>query len=281
VLAVRIATSKDVQASTGRANDCAKCDQEIQIMKRLAIAASCLCAATAAFAQDSTNPAKSAAEAAAVQVMLQAQTPDDQIKAAEELITKYSSTNYKAYALVTAAGAYEQKGDHARAIADCERALTADPKDFDAEILMGNVIASNITDIDPDKAAKLARAEKAAKEALDMIKTAPKSRLFQMTDKQWTSMKNSSASQAWQVLAMAATIEKKPDEAVADYDKGLALTPDPALMVRVGRALESFQKYDDAIGWFDKAIASPDADAQLKDVAARDKARVAAEKARL
>lgn len=250
-------------------------------MKRLAIAAICLGAATAAFAQDNSNPAKSAAEAAAVQAMLQAQTPDDQIKMADELITKYSTTNYKAYALFTAAGAYEQKGDHAKAIAYCERALAADPKDFDARILMANVIASNISESDPDKAAKLDRVEKAAKEALDVIKTAPKPRLFQMTDSQWISMKNSSASQAWQVLAMAATMEKKADEAIADYEKGLALTPDPGLMVRVGRALEAFQKYDDALGWFDKAIASPDADAQLKDVAAKDKVRVTAEKARL
>jgi tetratricopeptide (TPR) repeat protein len=249
-------------------------------MMRLAIAASCMCAATAAFAQDNTNPAKSAAEAAAVQTMLQAQTPDAQIKAADELIAKYSSTNYKAYALVTAAGAYEQKGDHAKAIAYCEKALAADPKDFDAEILMANVIAGNTSDSDPDKADKMARVDKAAKHALEAIKTAPKSRLFQMTDSEWTSMKNSAASQAWQVLAMAATIEKKPDEAIADYQKGLALTPDPGLMVRVGRALEGFQKYDDALGWFDKAIASPDADAQLKDVAAKDKTRVSAEKSR-
>jgi tetratricopeptide (TPR) repeat protein len=247
-------------------------------MKRLAMAAICLCAATAASAQD--NPAKSAAEAAAVQAMLQAQTPDDQIRTADELIAKYSSTNYKAYALFTAAGAWEQKGDHAKAIADCEKALAADPKDFDAAILMANVIASNVTDGDADKADKLARAEKAAKQALDVIKTAPKPRLFQMTDAEWTSMKNSSASQAWQVLAMAATVEKKADEAIADYEKSLALTPDAGLMVRAGRALEAFQKYDDALGWFDKAIASPDADAQLKDVAAKDKTRVMAEKAR-
>lgn len=254
-------------------------------MMRLAIAAICLCAAClctapAAFAQDNSNPAKSAAEAAAVQAMLQAQTPDDQIKTADQLIAKYSSTNYKAYALFTEAGAWEQKGDHAKAIAYCEKALAADPKDFDAEILMGNVIASNTSDSDSDKADKLARAEKAARQALDAIKTATKPHLFQMTDAEWVSAKNSSASQAWQVLAMAATVEKKADEAIADYEKSLALTPDPGLMVQAGRALEGFQKYDDALGWFDKAIASPKADAQIKDVAAKDKMRVAAVKAR-
>jgi tetratricopeptide (TPR) repeat protein len=247
-------------------------------MNRLAITAISLFAA-AAFAQTNSGPAKSAAEAAAVQAMLQAQTPDDQIKKADELITKYSNTNYKAYALLAMANAYEQKGDHAKSIEYCERALTADPKDFDADILLATVIASGTGAADPDKADKLARAEKAAKDALSAIKTAPKSNLFQMTDAQWSTAKNYSATQAWQALGMAAEVENKMDEAVADYEKGLALTPDAGLMLRVGRALEASKKYDDAIKWFDKALASPGADDEFKDVARRDKARAAALKA--
>jgi tetratricopeptide (TPR) repeat protein len=247
-------------------------------MKRLAPAAAiCLFAATAAFAQKNTNPATT--EAAALQAMLQAQTPDDQIKAADELIGKYPKTTYKAYALLTEANASEQKNDHAKAISFCEQALAADPKDFDAKILMANVIASQTSDADSDKADRLARAEKAAKEALDLIKTAARPVLFQMTDAEWTRMKNYSAMQAWQALGIAAEVEKKPDEAVADYEKGLALTPDAGLMLRAGRALEASQKYDDAIRWFDKAIAAPDADQQFKDIAARDKAHAAALKA--
>lgn len=252
--------------------------QEIRIMKFSAIAAVCLFAATA-FAQRGTSPAKPAGEAAAVQAMLQAQTPDDQIRAADELITKYSTTTYKAYALLTEANAYEQKGDHARCIEFCQKALAADPKDFDAEIVMANVIAGQIRDSDSDKADKLARVQKAAQEALNTIKTAPKPGLFQMTDAQWTNMKNYSAMQAWQALGIAAEADKKTDEAVADYEKGLALSPDAGLMLRAGRALEALQKYDAAIGWFDKASASPDADQQFKEVAGRDKARVTAKKA--
>jgi tetratricopeptide (TPR) repeat protein len=69
------------------------------------------------------------------------------------------------------------------------------------------------------------------------------------------------------------------DEAVADYEKGIALTPDAGLMLRAGRTLEAKQKYDAAISWYDKAIASPDADQQFKDIAGKDKARAAAKKA--
>jgi tetratricopeptide (TPR) repeat protein len=247
-------------------------------MKRPALAAICLFAAMA-FAQRGPGPAKPSGEAAAVQAMLQAQTPDDQIKAADELIAKFPATTYKAYALLNEANAYEGKGDHAKCIDLCQRALAADPKDFDAEILMANVIAGMTLSNDADKAEKLARAEKAAKDALNVIRTAPKPGLFQMTDAQWTRMKNYSSMQAWQALGMAAEIDGKMDEAVTDYEKGLALTPDAGLMLRAGRTLEALQKYDAAIAWYDKAGASPDADQQFKDVALKDKARAAARKA--
>jgi tetratricopeptide (TPR) repeat protein len=247
-------------------------------MKCLAIAAMYLFAATA-FAQKSSTPAKPSGEAAAVQAMLQAQMPDDQIKAAEELITKFPATTYKAYALLTEANAWEAKGDHAKCVDLCQRALAADPKDFDAEILMANVLAGQIVSTDPDKAAKLARAEKAAKDALNVIKTAPKPGLFQMSDADWTRMRNYSSMQAWQALGIVAETEDKMDEAVADYEKGIALTPDAGLMLRAGRTLEAKQKYDAAISWYDKAIASPDADQQFKDIAGKDKARAAAKKA--
>lgn len=254
--------------------------KEIRIMKRLTIAAICLFAATAAFAQKAASPAKAPTEAAAVQAMLQAQTPDDQIRTADDLVTKYPSTAYKAYALLTEATAYEQKNDHAKAIDYCQKALAADPKDFDAEILLANVIAGQTRDTDADKAEKLASAEKAAKDALDIIKTAPKPGLFQVTEDQWKGMKNYSATQAWQALGIAAEVDRKMDEAAADYEKGLALTPDAGLMLRAGRALEALRKYDDAIRWFDKAMASPDADQQFKNIAAQDKARATAAKAK-
>ncbi len=245
-------------------------------MKRLAITGICLITATAAIAQK--KPSK--AEGAAVNAMLQAQSPDDQIKAADALITKFADTSFKSFALSTEADAYEAKGDHTKAIVYCEQALAADPKNFDAEILMANVIAAQTKDTDLDKADKLKNPEKFAREALEVIPTVPKPVLFQMTDDAWALQKNSASARAWQALGLIATVQKKPDEAIANYEKGLALVPDPILMVRVARALEAEKKYDDAIGWLDKATASTTASAQIKDIAAKDKARMTAEKAK-
>ena len=253
-------------------------------MKRLAITGICLIgictlAATSAIAQKARKPGpQSKPEAAAVTAMLQAQTPDDQIRTADELITKFSNTDFKSFALATEADAYEGKGNHEKAIVYCEQALAADPKNFDAEILMANVIAASTKDTDLDKADKLANAAKFAKEALDTIPTVPKPVLFQMTDDAWTTQKNAASARAWQAMGLVATVQKKPDEAIDAYEKGLALVPDPILMVRVARALEAQKKYDDAITWLDKAAASPTASAQIKDISAKDKVRITNEK---
>jgi tetratricopeptide (TPR) repeat protein len=117
-----------------------------------------------------------------------------------------------------------------------------------------------------------------ARQALELVPTVPKPDLFQLTDAQWDKMKNQSASRAWQALGLVATVQKKPDESIADYEKGLALDPNPVLMLRVGRALEAQKKYDEALAWMDKVIASADASAQIKDIATKDKTRVTNEK---
>jgi tetratricopeptide (TPR) repeat protein len=224
--------------------------------------------------------AKSKEEVAAVQAMLRAQAPDDQIRTADELITKFPKTDFKSFALYNEADGYEAKGDFVKAIVFCEQAVAADQKNFEAEILMANVIATQTKDGDLDKAEKLANATKFAKEALDVIATAPKPVLFQLTEDAWSQQKNAAAARAWQALGLVATVEKKPDETIADFEKGLALVPDPVLMVRTGRALEASKRFDEASAWFDKAIAAPDASAQIKDLAGKDKARVTAEKAK-
>ena len=77
-------------------------------MRRFVIAAACVaCVALPGFGQK----VKSQKEAQAVQAMLQAQTPEDRIKAANDVITNFADTEFKPYALFIEADAYFQKGD--------------------------------------------------------------------------------------------------------------------------------------------------------------------------
>ena len=69
------------------------------------------------------------------------------------------------------------------------------------------------------------------------------------------------------------SICKKTDEAIADFEKGVAANPDPVLMIRTGRALLAAKKPDEAITWFQKAIDAPDIPPQIKNIAVADKER--------
>ena len=44
-------------------------------------------------------------------------------------------------------------------------------------------------------------------------------------------------------------------------------------MIRLGRALYTAKKYDEAIAWDQKVMDSPDAPAQIKSIAQADRAR--------
>jgi tetratricopeptide (TPR) repeat protein len=256
-------------------------------MRRLAILTICSLAAAAAFAQAppanaptapkkvvKTGPGpKTPAEQQAVQALLQAQMPDDVIKAADELVTKFPSTDFKAFALEREGEAYQQKNDNAKAIVYGEQALEADPMNFDADNLLANVLAATTRDTDLDKEEKLAKADKYSHDALTTLE-GPKPWMY--GDAQWPLVKAAAASQAYQALGNAALVRKKTDEAVADFQKGIDANPDhpdPILMIRVGRALLTAKKADEAIVWFDKAINAPNVPAQIKSIAQNDKAR--------
>jgi tetratricopeptide (TPR) repeat protein len=269
-------------------------------MKRFALLALTLMLATTAFAQkkgggaagpetQNTPPPtrvpvgpgpKTKPEAEAVQAMLQAraQSPDATIQAVDTLVTKFPKSDFKAFALYTEANAWQQKNDLAKSQVFAEQALAADPKNYDADILIANVLATTTKDTDFDMNDKLTQAEKYAHDALDILATGGKPVLFQMTEEVWTKVKNEDISQAWQAIGTAALVRKKTDDAVAAYQKGLDVNPDPFLMIRAGRALMAARKFDDAIAYDDKVLAMPDAPAQAKTIATSDKSRAAAAK---
>jgi tetratricopeptide (TPR) repeat protein len=249
-------------------------------VRYLALFAICLAATSAADAQKKPTRSKpSKGEVTALNTMLQAQTPDDQIKAADDFVTKFSDSQYKDLALFTEADAYEAKNNHDKAIVYAEQTLDINPKNYDALNLIANVTANQTKDTDLDMAEKLSRAEKAAKDAIEAIKTSEKPAGFTLTDAQWDTRKKVAEAQSWQALGTVAIVRKKTDEALDNFNKGLALNPDPLIMLRAGRALLLAKKYDDAIGMFDKAAASPDASPQVKNIANSDKARATAAKA--
>jgi tetratricopeptide (TPR) repeat protein len=247
-------------------------------MRHFAALTLMLFAGTPAFAQG--KHVKTKDEATAVQALQQAQQagdPDAIIKACDAIITKFADTEFKGYALGAEAEAYEQKGDHTKAIVFGEQALVADPGAFSTDTLLANIYANTTRDTDLDKEEKLTKAEKYAHDGITGVMAAPKPNA-QISDADWATAQKSEQAQAYQALGTAALVRKKYDEAIANFQKGVDLNPDPVIMIRAGRAMMTAKKPDEAIVWFDKAAAAPNATDQIKTIAAADKTRAQAMK---
>jgi len=215
---------------------------------------------------------KSKAEFDALQVMYNAQTPDARIAACETVLTKFADTEFKAVALYFEAASYDQKRDYEHTVVFAERTIEADPKHYQAMILLAGVIAQHTKEFDLDREEKLAKVEKYANGALILIPNAAKPNPA-LTDDQWAGAKKDFTAQAHVALGLAAMARKKYDVAETEFKSALESKPDPATMVRLGSSYSLDGKYDDAIAQFDKVMGSADASAPVKQVAQAERVR--------
>jgi len=240
-------------------------------MKMKSLIAALLMAGTLAMGQKVKSPK----EAEAVNAVLTAATPDQKIAAADNLLSKYKDTAFKSIALQMAGEAYAQKGDGPNAIVYGDRAIEADPKNFQALLLVSSQLARMTKEFDLDKDEKLKRATKLANDAIAAIGTAEKPNP-QLTDDQWTGIKKDLTSEAHETLGIIASVDKKPDGAIAEFKAAIDGSGSPAYtaMVRLISVYNNAKKYDDANALADKLIASGAPD-NLKKIAAEEKARAA------
>jgi tetratricopeptide (TPR) repeat protein len=217
---------------------------------------------------------KSKAESEALQAMFSAQTPDARIAACENVLTKFADTQFKSTALYFEAVSYEQKGNYEQSVVYGERTLEADPKHYQVMIMLAGEIAQHTKEFDLDRAEKLAQVEKYAKAALELSKDAPKPNPA-LTDDQWAAAKKDFAAQAHADLGMGDLVSKKYGEAETEFKAAIesADKPDPATIVRLGKAYSEDGKYDDAIAQFDKVMAAPDVNVTVKQIAQAERVR--------
>jgi len=217
---------------------------------------------------------KSKAEYDALQAMYNAQTADERIAACENVLTKFADTDFKAVALYFEAVSYDQKHDYEHTVVFGERAIEADPKYYQAMLLVAGVIAQHTKEFDLDREEKLAQVDKYAKTVLELIKNAPKPNAS-ITDDQWTAAKKDFAAEAHAALGMGAMASKKYDVAESEFKLAIDVAdkPDGATMVRLGRVYMDDGKYDDAIAQFDKVMAMQDASVTVKQIAQAERVR--------
>ena len=217
---------------------------------------------------------KSQGEGQAVMAIFRAQDADARIKAVDELLTKYADTEFKAIALYLGAASYQQKNDYENTIVFAERALQADPQHYQAMLMLASTIAQRTREFDLDREEKLARAEKYAKGALQLIQTASKPNP-NLTDEQWEGAKKDMNAQAYEALALAEVARKNYPSAIAQFKKSIEAgsTQDPATKVRLGDTYFKAGQYDNAIAILDDVVNATDVHPQIKQFAQAARAR--------
>jgi len=206
-----------------------------------------------------------------------ATTADARIKAVDNFVTSFADSQLKSTALFLAADAAQRSGDSAKAIAYGTDALDADPKNFDAMLIVSGEIAKGTRENDLDRDEKLAKAEKMSNDAIAIIKTAPKPNAT-LPDEKWDAYKKDATAQAYSNLGMVAMVRKKYDVAAAEFKTATddAANPDPATMVRLATAYEEGGKPEESIPVLDKVLAMPNLNPIVKKFATDEKARAQA-----
>jgi hypothetical protein len=250
-------------------------------MKRTILAGALLAAgAVGLLAQPTTAPAaapavakapapKSQGEVTALQAWQAAAQSNDSdavIKSVEDLLAKYPDTEFKDIVLTTEADAYQRKKDWIKAQIYAEQALAANPKSYQASVMLADILSKHTGEHDLDRDDKLSKAEKYAHQTIDLIGAAPKPRP-DITDAQWESIKQGFVGQAQDDLGLAAMVRKDWVASVAAFKAAVAADPQPAYSVQMANALLSANKYDEAIAACDKVLAEPNLHPQIKNAA--------------
>jgi tetratricopeptide (TPR) repeat protein len=216
---------------------------------------------------------KSVGESQAIVALAQAAqsgNPDAVIKAADDLITKYADTTFKETALIQEAQAYDAKRDPVKAQIYAEQALAANPKSYQAELLLGQTIVKTTRENDLDKEEKLTKADKLLHDSIANVQAATKPNP-QLTDAQWEEGKKFITAQAHGSLGLAANTRKKYDVATTELQAAYDADPQPAYLVQKASALHSAGKEQEAIAECDKVLADAQLNPQIKQVATQIK----------
>lgn len=225
--------------------------------------------------QPAKGPApKSQAELTALQALFQAQQTgaDAVIKAAEELLTKFADTDFKDTALLLEAQAYRAKNDDAKAQIYAERLLEASPKNFQALLMVGEILVKGTREHDLDRDEKLTKANKYFNDGIANVKATAKPNP-QLSDEQWAEIQKQIQAEAHNGIGMGELVRKKNDVAIAEFKAAIDLDPkEYTYQVRLASALQVAGKNDEAKAVAEKVISAPDVIPQVKQAAESIKA---------
>ena len=196
--------------------------------------------------------------------VLKAADPDAAIKAAEELMTKFADTPYKEAALSAEAQAYKEKGDRDQAQVFAGRVLEVNPKNYAMELMLGEVIEGRMRNADLDLKENVAKCTHLFNDAIDNVKVAVKPNPT-IPDAEWPNDQKFLIAQAHYDLGILLLIQKKPDDAIKEFQQ--AIDGDPAqdaFVAQLAKAYSDANKFAECIAACDRLLAKPDLNARIK-----------------
>lgn len=240
-------------------------------MSTRTIFAAGLAVAALAMAQ-AQKPKYTKAEGEAFNAIVSEPDPAAKIEKVKAFVEKFADTQFKAIAYDQAARAAEQLGDGSKLIIYSDLAIEADPKAYGAMLLEAGEIARTTRENDLDREEKLMKADKLARQAMEIVPTAAKPNP-NLTDEQWEEVKKEFVGDAHRDLGMSAAVRKKNDVAIAEFKLAVSIPgqPDPATFIRLAAAYNDAKQPDEAL-----AVLAKITDPRLAPFAANEKRRAEA-----
>ena len=191
--------------------------------------------------------------------------PDRKVQMIADFEKKYPNSSGLAYVYVMAAGSYQQKGDVPKVLEYGEKSLKLNGDNLGALLLMSSTLPEPqaLQGNDLAKEKKLTEAEDYANRAIKLVEQLPKQP--NETDEQLQKRRAGASSWAHSSLGMvhlqrSTTGLAGPDtdelaKAQKEYQTAISMTdsPNPGDYFRLGEALQSSGKLDEAIDAFTKA----------------------------
>jgi tetratricopeptide (TPR) repeat protein len=201
---------------------------------------------------------KSKSEVEALQAIMAEQDPAAIMTKVDAFVAKFADTEFKTWAYTRAAEAAMQKNDGTKVIIYSDLAMESDPKAYHPMLMEAGEIARTTRENDLDKDEKLAKAEKLAKQAMEVVPTAPKPNA-QIPDAQWDEVKKEFLADGHRDLGMVAAVRKKYDVAIAEFKQAVEIPaqPDPSAFIRLAAAYNDNKQPDEALAALAKMPANP------------------------
>jgi len=214
--------------------------------------------AGAAATQEPAAPPKiDPEEEAAYKEIYDTQDPDKLIPLGEAFVQKYPSGKYTSEVYGRLVTAYLGKNELDKMYAAGDKALSLNPDNVNALVLVGWVIPHYYNPDDMDADRKLDKAEGYLKHAIVLFGTMQKPAA--MTDEQFAKAKASGLSQAHSGLGLVYFRRNDVADSISELElaEKLATTPDPTDYYILGVDYNAEKKYSEAVDAYNKCAAQP------------------------